>query len=86
VKEGTYFTGHLDSFPALIPWFSTGSMVSLIPSFITYRIIHILQGQLVNVNNQSINQFRRPGPVWAFAISWLNLLWWRVGVNPVNLF
>jgi hypothetical protein len=28
--------------------------------------------------NQSINQFRRHGPIWAFAISWLNLLWWRV--------
>jgi hypothetical protein len=35
--------------------------------------------------NESINQFRRPGPIWAFAISWLNLLWWRVGINPVNL-
>jgi hypothetical protein len=25
------------------------------------------------------------GPIWAFAISWLNLLWWRVGINLVNL-
>jgi hypothetical protein len=33
----------------------------------------------------SINQFRRPGPIWAFAIFWLNLLWWRVGINLVNL-
>jgi hypothetical protein len=34
---------------------------------------------------QFINQFRRHGPIWAFAISWLNLLWWRVGINLVNL-
>jgi hypothetical protein len=33
----------------------------------------------------SINQFRRHGPIWAFAISWLNLLWWRVRINLVNL-
>jgi hypothetical protein len=45
----------------------------------------VRQLTLKDVINQSINQFRRPGPVWAFAISWLNLLWWRVGINPCNL-
>jgi hypothetical protein len=33
------------AFLALIPWFSTGSMVSLIPSFITYPKNQYLQGQ-----------------------------------------
>jgi hypothetical protein len=36
-RKAAYFTWHFDGFPALIPWFSTGSMVSLIPSFITYH-------------------------------------------------
>jgi hypothetical protein len=36
-RNAPYFTLHFDGFPALIPWFSTGSMVSLIPSFITYQ-------------------------------------------------
>jgi hypothetical protein len=35
-RKASYFTRHFGGFPALIPWFSTGSMVSLIPSFITY--------------------------------------------------
>jgi hypothetical protein len=38
-SKAPYFTRHFDGLPALIPWFSTGSMVSMIPSFITYRII-----------------------------------------------
>jgi hypothetical protein len=33
ISRGTSSYG----FPALIPWFSTGSMVSPIPSFITYQ-------------------------------------------------
>jgi hypothetical protein len=37
-RKAPYFTRHFDGFPALIPWFSTGSMVSLIPSFITYPV------------------------------------------------
>jgi hypothetical protein len=36
-RKAPYFTRYFDGFPALIPWFSTVSMVSLIPSFITYR-------------------------------------------------
>jgi hypothetical protein len=36
-RNAPYFTRHFDGFPALIPRFCTGSMVSLIPSFITYR-------------------------------------------------
>jgi hypothetical protein len=38
----------------------------------------IEMGFFLMIINQSINQLRRPGPVWAFVISWLNLLWWRV--------
>jgi hypothetical protein len=38
-RNAPYFTRHFDGYPALIPWFSTGSMVSLIPSFITYHIV-----------------------------------------------
>jgi hypothetical protein len=37
-RKAPYFTRHFVGFSALIPWFSTGSMVSLIPSFITYHI------------------------------------------------
>jgi hypothetical protein len=36
-RKAPYFTRHFDGFPALIPS-STGSMVSLIPSFITYQV------------------------------------------------
>jgi hypothetical protein len=38
-RKAPYFTRHFDGFPALIPWFSTGSMVSLIPSFITNHLL-----------------------------------------------
>jgi hypothetical protein len=41
-RKAPYFMRHLDGFPALIPWFSTGSIVSLIPSFITYRVQLVL--------------------------------------------
>jgi hypothetical protein len=37
-RKAPYFTLHFDGFSALIPWLCTGSMVSLIPSFITYHL------------------------------------------------
>jgi hypothetical protein len=39
-RKAPYFTRHFAGFPAFIPWFSTCSMVSRIPSFITYRRKH----------------------------------------------
>jgi hypothetical protein len=53
-RKAPYFTRHFDGFPALIPWFSTGSMVSLIPSFLTY---HLNDGALIGFNNYKFMNF-----------------------------
>jgi hypothetical protein len=54
-RKAPYFTRHFDWLPALIPWFSTGSMVSLIPGFITYPVLRWLSQWIVLIQQRGMD-------------------------------
>jgi hypothetical protein len=82
VQAGLYFTCQ---FSFKMYWIRNGHTLFLLYNSLTlWTLIPCFPRQTKNGYNQSINQFRRPGPIWAFAISWFNLLWWRVGIDPVH--